>query len=132
MLPERFWVKVDKSGDCWLWTGATNQSGYGRIGWEGKVAYAHRLVYMDEYGDIPKGLEIDHLCRVRGCVRVGHMELVTRRENLLRGNTVASRNASKKLCKYGHRFSGVNSEGKRVCNTCNARRQREWYARHHT
>lgn len=123
-LEERFWPKVDKSGDCWLWT-ASKRNGYGQLGlWkEGRVEYAHRIAYELLVGPIPDGLVIDHLCRVRHCVNPAHMELVTRGENVRRGEGQGGRFYKPKThCIHGHPLSGknlyVDPTGKRVCRAC--------------
>lgn len=59
--------------DCWEWTGKA-ASGYG----------AHRRVYEWLRGPVPEGLELDHLCRNKLCVRPDHLEPVTRAENMRR------------------------------------------------
>lgn len=74
------------SGGCWLWTGSLSADGYGvmlRRG-PGRSNYAHRFAYETFVGPVPEGLELDHLCRVRACVNVEHLEAVTHVENLKR------------------------------------------------
>lgn len=80
----RFWANVDKDAGapCWLWTGSLNSDGYGRF--NGKLA--HRRTYLEVVGPIPDGLVLDHLCRVRNCVNPDHLEPVTQRENMRRGD----------------------------------------------
>ncbi len=129
-LPQRFWNKVRKTDTCWLWTAYTMPNGYGKVGRNGKVHLAHRVAYEMEHGPIPAGLQVDHLCRVRHCVRTSHMELVDQRTNLLRGVGVSARNAQKTHCPHGHAYDLFNtryrSNGDRRCNQCqnerNARR----------
>lgn len=85
-MAERFkgkWV-VDPLVGCWVWTAASNGRGYGRIWVDGRPHPAHRVAYEIHVGPIPAGMEIDHLCRNRGCVNPAHLEPVTRRENLRR------------------------------------------------
>ncbi len=81
-LVERFEARVDRSGDCHLWTGGLQTRGYG---WLGSLrigsGLAHRFAWELERGPIPDGLTIDHRCRNKRCVRVEHLELVTREEN---------------------------------------------------
>lgn len=94
---ERIVTKFEaKDGaSCWNWTGALNENGYGKIGMPGiSPVYAHRLMYELCVGPIPKGLEIDHLCFNRRCVNPGHLEAVTRLQNV--------RRAVKTVCKRGH------------------------------
>lgn len=125
MTPEqRFWSKVDKAGECWLWTGSLHSLGYARLGVDGERVYVHRYSYELANGAIPDGLTIDHLCRVRHCVNPDHLEAVTLAENLRRSPTQpTSVNGRKRRCKRGHEFSGRDKRGFRVCNTCIALRR---------
>jgi HNH endonuclease len=69
----------------WIWQRAKLACGYGRV-WDGKgVVFAHRYFYECEQGPVPEGLEIDHLCRRKDCVRPGHLEAVTHAQNCQRG-----------------------------------------------
>ena len=84
---ERFeakWTPEPNTG-CWLWTGATDRKGYGQFRSKGAHVKAHRWSYERLVGPIPEGLQIDHLCRVPGCVNPEHLEPVTHRENQVRG-----------------------------------------------
>lgn len=91
---QRLLGKVDRQpGDgCWLWTGSTRQ-GYGQIRvkrdgtWT--VRDAHRVAWEELVGPVPAGLVIDHLCRVTTCVNPAHLEPVTQRENVQRGDSPA-------------------------------------------
>lgn len=79
---ERFWSKVDKTNECWLWTGACSPSGYGLFWHGGKMVRPHRLAFEWANGDIPEGMYIDHRCFRRNCVRPDHLRLVTHAQNL--------------------------------------------------
>ena len=87
---ERLEKYIEKTDDCWLWTGA-KQKGYGAVQYRGRLHRAHRAVYTELVGEIPDGLVLDHLCRVPACVRPEHLEPVTQRENLRRGVNVGLR-----------------------------------------
>ena len=100
-LEARFWAKVDVTGDCWLWTGAKNHQGYGRVqlGRRGEgVIRAHRLAWQLANGDsIPSGMFVCHTCDTPSCVRPSHLWLGTRLDNMRdcarkgRINTVVAR-----------------------------------------
>ena len=142
----RFWAKVDKDGPipeyaphlgpCWLWVGGLVR-GYGQIsfGATGHVR-AHRWAFEQARGSIPRGLEIDHLCRTLLCVRSSHLEAVTHRQNMLRGKSPVAEMARRTHCNHGHPFDELNTAirkgGARRCRTCyrasdrdRSRRQRE-------
>ena len=85
---ERFWEKVDATGDCWEWTSSRTRKGYGGFRAVSGWASAHRWAYEHLVGPIPPGLQIDHLCRVRHCVNPDHMEPVTNQVNQLRGTAL--------------------------------------------
>ncbi len=107
----RFWAKVEKTGDCWLWTGSRSR-GYGTIrigGRDGRSLYTHVLSYEKACGPVPDGRVLDHLCRVRHCVNPAHLEVVDQRTNILRGDGVAARNAQKTHCERGHEFTPENT-----------------------
>ena len=120
-----FLFTKDASG-CWLWDGLLNIGGYGRY-WpkRGDRHYkmAHRVAYEAAKGPIPRGLQLDHLCRVRRCVNPAHLEVVTNRQNVLRGVGTTAQNARKKSCNRGHPLNGKNlythpRNGFRRCVTC--------------
>ena len=129
----RFWPKVDRSGGpdaCWRWLAAKSGNGYGAFYFRGRWGLAYRCAYELLVGPIPEGLQIDHLCRVRDCVNPTHLEPVTHRENLLRGEGVAAQHAAKTHCPRGHPYSGVNlyvypaPRGQRECRECRRQYQR--------
>lgn len=74
---ERFWMKVDKSGECWVWVGSRDRKGYGKA----NGGLAHRFSYEFANGPIPQGLFVDHICHNTSCVRPGHLRLATPGEN---------------------------------------------------
>ena len=107
---------------CWIWQRTVDPAGYPYITKDRRKQLAHRVFYETQIGSIPPGLTLDHLCRQRDCVNPDHLEPVTMRENVLRGDTHAARNAGKTHCKHGHPFAGdnlhVTPSGYRVCREC--------------
>ena len=75
---------VDENG-CWIWQLATSPNGYGHLNINKRTITAHRYYYEKYKRKVFKGLEIDHLCRVRNCVNPEHMEVVTHSINIQRG-----------------------------------------------
>ncbi len=129
-LWDRFWAKVDASGDCWEWTGAKLTQGYGHFGVRAGVhRSAHRVAWELLIGPIPDGLEIDHLCRNRSCVNTDHLEPVTRRVNQTRGFGLAGRRARRTQCPQGHPYDATNTvlskRNQRNCRECARQRRAE-------
>ncbi len=119
---DRFVQKIDFTDHkpCWQWTGASIQgrrSGrYGVLRFRKSLPLAHRVSYLALVGSIPEGLTIDHLCRNSLCVNPDHLEPVTMRENILRGDSACAKNARKTHCPRGHllpTLSKVSANGKR-------------------
>lgn len=101
-------ISPEPNSGCWLWTGGTRQ-GYGLYTEYDaasvptrKTRNAHLVVYELLVGPVPAGFQLDHLCRNRICVNPGHLEPVTQRENVLRGEGVAALRARRTTCKNGH------------------------------
>lgn len=114
---EAFWEKVQKTASCWLWTAAVAGS-YGRVQYQGRVRQAHIVAWEWDNGLVPAGLELDHLCRQRLCVRPSHLEAVTHQVNMERGIN----QYGQERCSKGHPFDRLwmqNGKMVRRCSTCN-------------
>ncbi|WP_431978324.1 HNH endonuclease signature motif containing protein [Propionibacterium freudenreichii] len=127
----RFWSKVEFS-DCWNWIGRLD-NGYGRFWVGGGSLLAHRVSWNLLVGEIPEPLQLDHLCRNRGCVNPDHLQPVDIATNVLRGAGVTAANARKTRCKRGHPLRGknlaINTRGQRVCRACALDRLHSWRRR---
>jgi hypothetical protein len=104
---------------CILWTGGDNGRGWGRYCTGGQDAPAHHYAWAIAFGEIPEdpGVELDHLCAVRRCVSVAHLEWVTQLENTRRIDL------RRPTCRRGHDWSwGVPyfrpDSPARVCFQC--------------
>ena len=117
----RFVERIPFSG-CWIWMGSLDSHGYGQAA----KRIAHRVIYQHLLGPIPKGLELDHLCRVRCCVNPAHLEPVTKSVNQSRGAW-----HNKTQCAKGHLYdeqnTGRRTNGNRYCITCQRAANRAAY-----
>lgn len=122
----RFWTKVSFTSSCWLWTANQNGRGYGRVVQDGASRPVHRVAFEEFNGQIPEGMEIDHLCKVRHCVNPAHLRVVTHLENVRAGDGAWMRQAqlgrSKTHCNAAHEFTPENTwirkNGTRQCRQC--------------
>lgn len=113
-------------GRCWVWTSYCNRLGYGRINIERRNSSAAKATWELVSGPMPPGLEPDHLCRNRACVRPSHLEPVTHAENARRANAAVTH------CPRGHAYDKANTyiskKGERKCRSCNRQRAAAYYA----
>jgi hypothetical protein len=131
---ELYAVPEPNSG-CWIWTGTLNNKGYGRVALNAKQPLAHRFFYKWFKGDIPEGLELDHLCRVRCCVNPDHLEPVTRTVNVLRGDgpeVQRKRHRGVTHCPQGHEYTDENTwyhpgKPERHCRECHRIKARAYH-----
>lgn len=116
-LHQRFWGKVLIGDGCWEWIAGRNHQGYGQFHDAPRhQVQAHRFAYEWIVGPIPDGLELDHLCSNKPCVRPDHLEPVTALIN--------QRRWYPSRCPQGHTYDTVYRTAKgyvgRRCKTCDA------------
>lgn len=102
---ERFWKSIDRTGECWAWTGTIYPNGYGSHSIKGRSNLAHRFAYSLIVGPIPEGAHLDHICHNKSCVNPAHLRPVTHKQNVENTNSVRSDN------KYG--YTGVGFDKRR-------------------
>ena len=122
----RFESKVQRGTTdeaCDTWVGRLDYKGYG-VFWDGShEGKAHVWAWEQEHGPVPSGLELDHLCRDRSCVKTLHLESVSHAENMRRSSP-----ATKTHCKRAHPYAVygyVNKQGRRCCGICDQIRYRQ-------
>lgn len=119
-LPDTFWAKTTRT-DCIVWTGAVNGKGYPCFAVAGRSQLAHRLAWEDARGPIPEDMTIDHTCRVRNCVNVDHLELVSGAENNRRARVSAGYFVGGQ-CGRGHDLTDESTKtskrGRLICKPC--------------
>lgn len=130
-------IRIQPKTGCWFWLRYKDPNGYGKIGINYKVYLVHRVSYETFVGKIPKGLDLDHLCRNPSCCNPKHLEPVTRAVNLKRGiggKLAALRALAKTHCPQGHPYDEINttrdSDGYRACRKCRASVRRRSYLKH--
>lgn len=95
---QRFWAKVEKTDECWLWTAGTWRSRggdvYGQF-WDGSAKIvASRFSYQLVNGPVPQGMQVDHRCHNTLCVRPAHLRLASNKSNHENPSKVRSDNTS--------------------------------------
>lgn len=123
-LEQRLFSKrhIDDNG-CWNWIGSLCNKGYAQIQVNLQILMVHRASYELFIGPISGGMTLDHLCKNKRCFNPTHLEQVTNRENILRGNNRAAQQARQTHCKNGHKFNSENTrlwKNHRSCKICSA------------
>tara|TARA_R110000803_G_C11723563_1_gene288600 strand:+ start:43 stop:501 length:459 start_codon:yes stop_codon:yes gene_type:complete len=124
---EDFLSRLEKQGDCLVYTGHLNDDGYGIFGFNNKSWGAHRYSYTHYVGSIPKGLIVLHSCDNPPCVLPSHLRVGSVQDNM--DDMVAkgrSGNVNDKECRNGHPRTKENTyinkvsrkTDMRVCRIC--------------
>jgi hypothetical protein len=135
-IEERLWRRVAKTATCWLWLGAADTYGHGKIGeWADgrqRMRRPYRIAWELAHGPIPDGHELHHQCRQPRCVRPTHLQLLTHAEH----RAIHALEQAVDECRHGHSYDSANTRrranGKKVCRECDKQRQRRNRARRRT
>lgn len=130
-------ISIDSKNGCWNWMGSHDSGGYGHVVYNGKLESSHRVFYAWFKGSIPRNkgkniFQLDHLCKNRKCVNPYHLELVSFKENILRGESPSAIHSKQIYCKNGHllpkEFNYVRKNGKRerICQICKKEYHRKY------
>ena len=127
LIESNWWDKVEVGNDdeCWLWKQSTGSHGYGQT-WDGNtVILSHRVAWVLSNGqDIPEGMTIDHICRVRKCCNPSHLRMLSNIDNAKDNGQ-----SLKTHCPRNHPYDDINtyidSKGHRRCRECAKLRQQK-------
>lgn len=126
-------IQFNESNWCWEWTRSLS-AGYGYFRLYDKKISVHRISYQLFKGQIPNDKELDHLCRNTKCCNPEHLEPISHKENVLRGNGPTAINSQKTHCDNGHEYTLENTfirkNGNRDCRMCMKISKRKSYNKH--
>jgi hypothetical protein len=122
---------IDKTGDCWVWTGPTNRKGYGWWSGNGERGLAHRISLARTSPPSSPALFACHHCDNPPCVNPAHLYWGTVRDNardVVERGGAWNKGLRVAICKRGHEIAGENvrqTGGRDICRACDNMRSRE-------
>lgn len=121
-------VQRDEESGCLISLYSVGSHGYAQIGWLDKSAgktqmrLCHRLAWVEANGPIPDGMTVDHVCKIRKCIELSHLRLLTNFDNARRNK---GRDWPLGQCVNGHPDSELRRRGKHIeCRICHNADQR--------
>lgn len=72
---ETFSKKLIAKGDCLIWKGKKNNTGYGQSSLHSKGMLCHRIAWTLFVGPIPEGAHVLHRCDNPACCHIPHLFL---------------------------------------------------------
>lgn len=121
-------VRPQPNNGCWLWAGKLSHNGYAVFSVGRRLLPATHFILDRIAIDIPDRHQPDHLCKTACCVNPFHLQVVTQKENIRRGNSPAGINARRTHCTNGHPFNAANTmidRGRRRCKICRSTNRRK-------
>ena len=121
---EKFYDRINKTDNCWLWIGKFYADGYPRLGQH----RAHRLSHTLFIGEIPEGYQVRHKCDIPACVNPEHLIAGTAQDNADdRDGRKRNHHSNKIQCPYGHLYEEEGGiEKHRRCKECD----KKWSAKY--
>ena len=114
----RFIVKLDKSGKCWIWKAYKNKYGYGVFRFNKKMGLAHRFAFIYYVRELLPKETVDHKCFNRACCNPKHLQALSHKDNVERST---KRNRLKPFCRHGHdqkKHGYIDCTGAKRCIIC--------------
>lgn len=113
---------INEQTDCWEWTAAKNNIGYGMFRWaQGIMRTAHRVSYELHKGPIPQGQVVCHTCDNPKCVNPDHLWTGTLKDNAQ--DMVAKDRCARAMLGKKHKLA--------TCNVCGVTKPVNTIARMH-
>lgn len=119
----------EPTSGCWLWTKSVGNSGYGKLRIGNRDVGAHRASFAAFNGAIPGGACVLHSCDVRACINPQHLFIGSHSDNskdMVRKGRHTCPARTKTSCPKGHEYTGVNSQGRRICHQCSNEASKRW------